>query len=64
MDLEACRKQIHELENNNRYEVEYKKEITFLKNKNTELEGIKDKQLAEINKLKAELKRLEEEAET
>lgn len=44
--------------------MEYKKEITFLKNKNTELEGIKDKQLAEINKLKAALKNFEEEAET
>lgn len=56
MELESLRKKLQDSEGNDRFEQDYKKELTRLKNKCTEYETIKENLLAEVNKLKATIR--------
>jgi hypothetical protein len=63
MEVEGYKKQVAELDGSNRFEIDYKKKIVVLENKNTEIEAINQKNFAEINKLRNALSAAEADAD-
>ena len=58
-ELESLKRELQEQYTSNKYEADYKKELTLVKNNYQELKLVNDQQQQEIARLKGQLKQAE-----